>query len=103
MQATAGKYNNHVNNRLGISGTVVNIIEVSENGKNVIHFDLQFPQEGADDAILHCRSDHAGIVNFSHRVRIGFTVEIGGMLRQDSDGSFYVNCCYAQFVKKERT
>jgi hypothetical protein len=100
MQATSGKYNNHVNNRLGISGIVINLAEVSEQGKNVTFFDLQFPQEGADDAILHCRADDPRIVNFARRVRVGFAVEVGGMLCQDADGRYYVQACYAQFVKR---
>jgi hypothetical protein len=101
MQATAGKYNNHINNRLGIAGIVLNLVEVSEHGKNVIYFDLSFPQADAEDGVLPCRADDPRIVSFSRCVSIGFTVEVGGELRQDSEGRFYVHCCYAQFVRKK--
>jgi hypothetical protein len=100
-QATASKFNNnHVFNRLGLNGYVLNIAEVSENGRNVVHFDLAFPQEGADDGILPCRAESPQIINFSRRVHEGYPVEVGGMLCQDADG-FYVQAYYVQFVKKE--
>jgi hypothetical protein len=103
MQATAVKYNNHINNRLGISGFVLNLVQVPENGVQVIYFDLQFRQDVGDDGILTCRAADPRIVAFSRRVSVGFTVEVGGQLCQDRDGRFYVNCCYAQFVRKRRS
>lgn len=102
MQDTAVKYNNHVNNRLGISGLVLNLVEVSEHGAQVVYFDLKFRQDAGDDGILSCRATDPRIVAFSRRVSVGFTVEVGGTLNQDADGRFYVNCCYAQFVRKKK-
>ena len=104
MQATAidaknGRFFNKIQNRLGISGIVVNLAEVFEKGKNVAYFDLQFSQVDGDDGVISCRVEDPRIVTFMRRVREGFSVEVGGMLCQDADGRFYVQTYYSQFVR----
>jgi hypothetical protein len=103
MQANAGaitsvKFNNHGTlNRLGLSGFVLNISEVSEQGHNVCHFELSFPQADAD-GILPCRADAPSLVNFARRVHEGFGIEVGGELQQDKDGRFYMAVRYLNFA-----
>jgi hypothetical protein len=104
MQATAidaknGRFFNRIQNRLGISGIVVNLSEVSEQGRNVAYFDLQFSQVSGEDGLISCRVEDPRIVTFMRRVHAGFSVEVGGMLCQDADGRFYVQTYYSQFVK----
>ena len=99
MQVTApGKHNNHgILNRLGITGCILNIVELSEQDRAVVHFDLSFHQSGSGDAILPCRCADPQIVKFSRRIQVGYGIECGGEVRQDSDGKFYLAVHYMNF------
>jgi hypothetical protein len=98
MQATAGKFNNQILNRVGITGFLVNIVEISEQGGNVVYFDVSFPQAApAEDGVISCRADSPQIVTYARRIHEGYGIEVGGTLQQDSEGRLYLAAHYVNF------